>query len=56
MIYEVDFAIKLHGTFQTIYTAFIEAMSVSECQYKAEKIKENLPQDKTQDIRIFIEA
>lgn len=56
MIYEVDFAIKINNTFQTIHTAFIEAISVSECQHKAETIKDKLPHAKTEDIRIFIEA
>lgn len=55
MLYAVDFAIKLNGTFHTIHTAFIEAISVSECQHKAEEMREELPQAKTQHIRIFIE-
>lgn len=54
MVYEVDFAIKVKNTFCTIRTAFIQAISVSECLAKAEEIRDSLPDAQKQDIRIFI--
>lgn len=56
MFYEVDFAIKVKGSFCTIHTAFIHAMSVSECQDKAEELRDTLPHAQKNDVRIFIGA
>jgi hypothetical protein len=56
MLYEVDFAIKVLGSFCTVHTAFIQAISVSECQAKAEEIRNTLPQSRNHDVRIFIAA
>jgi hypothetical protein len=56
MLYEVDFAIKIHSCFHTVHTAFVFADSVSECQDKAEQIREDLSQHKTNQVHIFIEA
>lgn len=56
MLYSVDFSIRINEMFHTIYTAFIHAMSVSECMSLAEDIKNNLPENKKYHVRIFIEA
>lgn len=56
MLYKVDFAIKIKGVFNTIQSAFIQAISVSECQDKAEEIRDTLPAYKKHHIYIFIEA
>lgn len=56
MLYEVDFAIKVNGSFSTIYTAFVQALSVSECQFKAEEIRDSLPQARNHNVQIFIGA
>ena len=56
MLFEVDFALKINGTFQTISKDFIFAESVSECQDKAEEIRKKLRHSKNQNIYIFIEA
>lgn len=56
MLFSVDFSIKVNGLFSTIYTALIHAISVSECMYKAERIKEEkLVEFKNQQVHIFIE-
>jgi dynactin complex subunit len=56
MLFEVDYSIKINGNFQTIYKEFIFAASVSECQYKAEVIRDELHQNKQQHVHIFIMA
>jgi hypothetical protein len=56
MLYEVDFSVKVNGNFQTIHKEFIFADSVSECQDKAESIRDLLSQNKQQHVHIFIEA
>jgi hypothetical protein len=56
MIFPVDFAIKINDSFCTVHTALIYAQSVSECQDKAEEIRESLPQNKKHHVHIFIEA
>jgi hypothetical protein len=56
MLYEVDFAIKLNGSFSTVHTEYIFAHSVSECQDRAEEILQDLPQNKNHHVHIFIEA
>lgn len=53
-MFEVDFAIKVKGSFCTVHTAFIHASSVSECQDKADELKETLPQFKDHHVHIFI--
>jgi hypothetical protein len=55
MLFEVDSSIKFNTIFQTIHTAYIFANSVSECQDKAEQIREELPLNQNQQIHIFIE-
>jgi hypothetical protein len=55
MLFEVDFSIKINGYFQTVHKEFIFAESVSECQDKAESIREELPQNKHNHLHIFIE-
>jgi hypothetical protein len=56
MFYEVDFAVKVNGQFYNIHNALIPALSVSECHCEAEKIRDQLPQSKQQQIHIFIGA
>lgn len=56
MLYEVDFSIKISENFSTIHTAFIHALSVSECQGKAKTIRDTLPQMKEHQVHIFIKA
>lgn len=56
MVYEVDFSIQINKTFHTIHKAFIFAVSVSECQVKAESIRDELIQSKNHHVHIFIEA
>jgi hypothetical protein len=56
MLFEVNFDLKINGNFQTIHTAFVFADSVSECQEKAESIRNELPQSKRQHVHIFIGA
>lgn len=55
MLYSVDFTIRVNETFSTILTAFIHAMSVSECMALAEDIKQDLRESKKHQIHIFIE-
>lgn len=56
MIFTVDFSIKVNGLFSTIHTALIQAISVSECMYKAECMKdEKLIEFRNQQVHIFIE-
>lgn len=55
MLFTVDFSIKVNGLFSTIYTAFIDALTVSECKQKAEYIKEKLPENKHHHVHVFIE-
>lgn len=55
MIYYVDFAIKERGNFNTIYTALIDAISVSECQHKADEIINSQFKNIKNNIYIFIE-
>jgi len=54
MLFEVDFALRINGNYQTIHTAFVAADSVSECMDKAEGIRDELPQSKNQHVHIFI--
>lgn len=56
MLYKVDFSIKVNDSFCTVHKVFIFAESVSECQDKAEEIRDTIPQNENNDIRIFIEA
>jgi hypothetical protein len=56
MLFEVDFTIKVHGSFHSVHKAFVFANSVSECQDKAEQIRAELRQDKNNQVHIFIEA
>jgi hypothetical protein len=56
MLFHVDFALKVNGNFQIVHKAFIFAESVSECQDKAETVRDKLPQNKQQHVHIFIEA
>ncbi|NEX77397.1 hypothetical protein G4Z05_00585 [Bacillus thermocopriae] len=56
MLFEVDFALRINDNFLTIHKAFVLADSVSECQKKAEGIRNELPQNKLHQVHIFIEA
>jgi hypothetical protein len=56
MIYPVDFSIKINHSFCTIHSELIFADSVSECQEKAENIRDHLPQHRKQHVHIFIDA
>jgi hypothetical protein len=56
MLFEVDFAIKVHGNFHSVHKAFVFANSVSECQDEAKQIRVDLRQDKNNQVHIFIEA
>lgn len=55
MIYYVDFAINERGIFNTIHSALIAAISVSECQHKAEEIRDSQLNLTNNEIHIFIE-
>jgi hypothetical protein len=56
MVFEVNFAVKINGNFQTVHKAFVFAESVSECQEKSEGIREELSLNKKHHIHIFIDA
>jgi hypothetical protein len=56
MVFEVNFALKFNGNFQTIHKAFVFAESVSDCQEKSESIRDELALNKNHHIHIFIEA
>ena len=56
LLFEVDFALKINGNFQTVHKEFIFAESVSECQFEAESIREELFIRKNQHVHIFIES
>ncbi len=56
MMYEVDFSIKLNGSFYSIHKEFIFAQSISECQDHAENILNGLPHNRNHHVHIFIEA
>lgn len=55
MLFEVDFAIKINESFCTIYIAFLQAETVSECHSQATEIANTLPQSKNHEVHIFIE-
>jgi hypothetical protein len=55
MVFEVDFSLKINGNFFEIHKALIFASSVSECQDKAEIMRNELPENKNHHIHIFIE-
>ncbi|TCJ05068.1 hypothetical protein [Cytobacillus praedii] len=55
MIYSVDFSIKINDRFSTIHTAFVYALSVSECRKSVKEIKNKLAASQKHDIHIFIE-
>ncbi|MBS4191780.1 hypothetical protein KHA94_16440 [Bacillus sp. FJAT-49705] len=56
MLYSVDFSVRVNNIFSTIHTAFIPAISVSECMHLAEEMKANLTENNKQQIYIFIAA
>jgi hypothetical protein len=41
-LYEIEFLTKTGDIFSTLHTAFVSAISVSECHVIAEEIKEDL--------------
>jgi hypothetical protein len=51
MLFEVEFATKENGHFQTIHTALVYALSVSECRQIALEIADQLGNS---DIQFFI--
>ncbi|WP_165571505.1 hypothetical protein [Cytobacillus praedii] len=55
MVFSVDFAIQIKGDFHTVYSALIQAESVTECKNTAQEIRENLLENSKQEILIFIE-
>lgn len=55
MVFSVDFAIQKEGDFHIVYTALIQAESVTECKDTAQEIKEYLPENSKQEVLIFIE-
>jgi len=55
MVFSVDFAIQINGDFHTVYSALIQAESVTECKSTAQQIKESLPENSKQEVLIFIE-
>jgi hypothetical protein len=56
MLFEVDFAVKINGNFQTVHKEFVFAESVSDCQDKAETIRNELLVNNNHHVHIFIEA
>jgi hypothetical protein len=54
LLFEIDYALKIHGSFYTVFKEFVFADSVSECWSKAEPIKEELELKNKQQIHIFI--
>ena len=54
MLYQVDFAIRVKGSYCDIYQAFIFAMSLKEVKKEAEEIKAEIPGYKKQKIHVFI--
>lgn len=51
MLFEVEFVTKTKGNFQTVYTAWIHALSVTECQLSAVEIAQGL----NKDVHFFIQ-
>lgn len=51
MLFEVEFAAKKNGYFETIHTALIHALTVSECRQIALEIAEQIGKG---DIQVFI--
>jgi hypothetical protein len=51
MLFEVEFVTKENGHFQTIHTALIHALTVSECRRFASEIANQLGKG---DIQFFI--
>jgi len=51
MLFEVEFAAKKNGYFETIHTALIHALTVSECRQIALEIAKQLGKG---DIQVFI--
>lgn len=51
MLFEVEFAEKKNGYFETIHTALIHALTVSECRQIAFEIADQLGKG---DIQVFI--
>jgi len=56
MIYSVDFCIRKNGDFQTIRNENICALSISECQEVANKIRERIQKRRKHQVHYFIEA
>jgi hypothetical protein len=54
MVFEIDFALKINGSFQTFHKELIFAGSVSECQDMAEAIRAELPHNQNYQVYIFI--
>ncbi|WP_141433009.1 hypothetical protein [Bacillus sp. 03113] len=54
MLFEVDFAVKENGDFNTVYTALIDAKNVSMCKEEANDIKANLPNHIDKRVYVFI--
>ncbi|WP_199426941.1 hypothetical protein [Thermaerobacillus caldiproteolyticus] len=42
MLFEIEFATKENGHFQTIHTALVHALNVSECRQIASEIADQL--------------
>jgi hypothetical protein len=54
LLFEIDYALKIQGSFYTVFKEFVFADSVSECRSKAETIREELELKNKQQIHIFI--
>lgn len=54
MLYEVDFCVKIKGNFRTLHSAFLEAISVSECFQKATELANEIPHLKNENVQIYI--
>nr|WP_309099095.1 hypothetical protein [Fredinandcohnia onubensis] len=54
VLYEVDFCVKIKGNFRTLHSAFLEAISVSECFQKATDLVDEIPQLKNENVQIYI--
>lgn len=54
VLYEVDFCVKIKGNFRTLHSAFLEAISISECFQKATELSNEIPHLKNENVQIYI--
>jgi len=55
MIFLVDFVLNTKGKFKTLYTALVEAISVTDCHQKASELAKDIPRLQNENIQVLIE-